>query len=155
MLKTFILLMSIMLGGLSGCFEEQLDDVSKDPKFNQIVGLRYKVVGAVDGYGIRKHSKAEIDYITLIPPPGIQGVQIAFRTPIKVGSTITVLKIFRTNRFFDPNMSIVIQLEGTQMPIDKIIRVDLFRGNEGQGLGQLNPSIYRQLSTANNLPGTP
>lgn len=144
MRRTLFLLMVIALGALVAC-QVQFEDVSKDPKFKHVVGSRYEVVGAVHGYGIRQHSKAEVEYITLIPPPGIEGSEVGFRVPINPGSKITVLKVLRSNRWPDPNLTLVIQLEGTQMPIGTTIRIDLFRGNEGQGLLQLNPGIYRKI----------
>jgi len=139
-----LLLIVIALGALVAC-QETFVDVSKDPKFRQVVGSQYTVVGRVDGYGIRQHSKAEVEYITLIPPPGIEGSEVGFRVPITLGSRITVLKVLRSNRWPDPNLTLVIRLEGMQMPVETTIIIDLFRGNEGKGLAQLNPSIYRNI----------
>lgn len=139
-----LLLIVIALGALVAC-QQKFVDVSKDPKFRQVVGSRYTVVGSVEAYGIRQHSKAEVEYITLIPPPGIEGSEVGFRVPITFGSRITVLKVLRSNRWPDPNLTLVIRLEGMQMPIETTIIIDLFRGNEGKGLAQLNPSIYRNI----------
>jgi len=136
------------LGALPGCSEQKLKDVSNDPKVKPFIGSQYEIVGLVYAYGMREHSKAPVDLITLIPPPGIEGSQVGFRTPVRVGSTITVLKVLRTNRLFDPEMDFVVSLEGTELPAEAITRVELFRGNEGTGFLQLNPAIYRKLPAA-------
>lgn len=145
MRRTLLLLMVIAVGALVGC-DVQFTDVSKKPKFRQLVGARYEVVGALDAYGIRQHSKAEVEYTTLIPPPGIAGSEVGFRITIEPGSTITVLKVLKTNRWPDPDLTLEIQLTGTRMPVETVIRIDLFRGNEGQGIAQLNPRIYRRIA---------
>ncbi|MFZ4878844.1 hypothetical protein ACL9RI_27485 [Janthinobacterium sp. Mn2066] len=144
MKKSFMLLMCTMLGALVAC-QVRFEDVSKDPEFRHVIGSRYEVVGVVDAYGIRTHSNAEVEYITFIPPPGFDGSEIGFRVPINYGSKITVLKVLKSNRWPDPNLTFVIQIEGMKMPIDKEIRIDLFRGNEGKGRLQLNPKIYRNI----------
>lgn len=146
MRKISLLLMVILVGALVGC-DEQFTDVSKDAKFRQLVGARYEVVGALDAYGIRQHSKAKVEYTTLIPPPGIAGSEVGFRITIEPGSTITVLKVLKTNRWPDPDLTLEIQLTGTRMPVETIIKIDLFRGNEGQGIAQLNPRIYRRIAS--------
>lgn len=145
-MKMFFLLTLAILGALLGCSsEEKFEDVSGDPKFHAAIEARYEIVGAVDAYGIRPHSKGAVDYITLIPPPGIEGPEVGFKVPIRTGSTITVVKVLRTNRVFDPTMSFVVKLEGTGMPVNVPTRIELFRGNGGAGFLQLNPAIYRQL----------
>lgn len=122
------------------------DSLSNDPRFRPSVGARYEVVGAVDAYGIRHHSKAPVDYVTLIPPPGIAGSEVGFRIRIEPGSTITVLKVLKSNRWPDPDMTLEVQLTGMRMPVETVVTIDLFRGNEGDGVVQLNPRIYRRIA---------
>ena len=145
MRKTLLLLMMIVVGAVLGCDERSID-VSKDIRFTQLVGARYEVIGVLNAYGLRQHSKAPVEYITLIPPPGIGGRQIGFSVAIEPGSTITVLKVLKTNRWPDPDLTLEVQLTGTRMPVETTIRIDLFRGNEGQGNMLLNPRIYRRVA---------
>ena len=135
-----------VLGTLLACTEETFKDVSDAPEFKIAVGATYEVVGAVDAYGIRRHSGAAVEYITLIPPPGIEGSEVGFRVSVNSGSRIIVLKVLKTNRWIDRDLSFVVKLEGTNMKSDVVTRIDLFRGNEGQGFLQLNPRIYRKMS---------
>lgn len=139
----------LSLLGLFGCSDESRIDVSQQAEFRHIVGMQYEVVGSVDAYGIRPHSQAAVEYVTLIPPPGIEGPEVGFRIPLQVGSKLIVQKVIKTNRMFDPNMSYEVRLEGTQLPTSALVRLDLFRGNEGESPMKLNPKLYRGLNTAN------
>lgn len=145
-MKTFLkLFVAMAVGALAGC-DERFAEVSSDPQYRQMVGTRYEVVGALVAYGIREHSKAAVRYITLIPPPGIAGSEVGFNLPIKPGSRVTVLKVLKSNRWPDPDLTLEIQLTGTQMPVDAVVRIDLFRGNEGKDGAQLNPLIYHRIA---------
>lgn len=141
------LLLSLL--GLFGCSDESRVDVSQQTEFRRIVGMKYEVIGSVDAYGIRPHSQAAVEYVTLIPPPGIEGLEVGFRIPLQAGSKLIVQKVIKTNRVFDPNMSYEVQLEGTQLPTGALVRLDLFRGNEGERPMELNAKLYRSLNTAN------
>ena len=137
--------MVVALGLVVAC-EVKFEDVSRDREFKNLVGTRYEIIGTVDAYGIRAHSKAPVEYITFIPPPGVEGSQIDFRLPIAPGSKITVLRVLRSNRLIDNNISFAIELQGTKMPVEVPMRIELFRGNEGEGRTQLNPTIYRRIN---------
>jgi hypothetical protein len=146
MRQFFICMLALAGAVLVGCMQERLDDVSNEPEYKEVLGARYEVISSVDAFGIRDTSVSEVEYVTLIPPPGIEGYEVAFRLPIKVGSKVTVLSVMKSNRWPDPNMTLIVQVDGTIMPTKKEIRIDLFRGNEGEGKGVLlNPKIYRKL----------
>lgn len=142
---TFIVVTCIVMCFLGACSEEKLTDVSSDPTYKNVIGAEYEVVGPLLAYGIRDHSRAPVELVTLIPPPGIEGSEVGFRVPVAIGSKVTIRRVFKTNRVFDPPMTLVVQLEGTQLPVDTMIRIDLFRGNEGKGNVDLNASIYRPV----------
>jgi len=80
--------------------------------------------------------------------PGTDGPEVGFRTRLQAGSKVTVQRVIKTNRMFDPSMSYEVLLEGTQLPKAIPIRLDLFHGNEGEGAMQLNPKLYRSLRSA-------
>jgi hypothetical protein len=132
-------------GVLAACSEVTLTDVSDKAKYKDLVGERYEVVGVVDAYGIRKHSKAEVEYITIVPRPGFKGPEVGFRTRVEPGSTITILKVVKTNRILDCGMAFIVTLQGTSLPEDRTTRIETNRGNEGDSCIELNPSIYRKL----------
>lgn len=140
------LLVSIL--SLIGCSDETRVNVSEQERFKRFIGMQFEVIGPVDAYGIRPHSKAEVEYVTLIPLPGIDGPEVAFRTRLHVGSKLTVTRVIWTNRPFDRSMSYEVLLEGTQLPQAVPVRLDLFRGNDGDDAMQPNPKLYRRLRSA-------
>ena len=97
--------------------EEKLVDVSSQDKYRHLIGSKFEVIGRVDAYGIRDHSGAPADYVTLMPPPGIGGSQIAFVRSVPSGSKVTVTKILKTNHVFDPDKTLLVHLEALQEPI--------------------------------------
>ena len=139
----------VLAAGLCGCGEEHRVDVSQKDEFRRLVGMQYEVTGSVDAYGIRSYSRPEVVYVTLIPLPGISGPEVGYRIPLKLGSKVTIRKVIETNRAFDPNMSYEVLLEGTQLPTAVPVRIDLFRGNQGDSPMELNPKLYRSLKASN------
>lgn len=129
---------------LTACDDTKFVDVSNQQKYSGLVGAKYIIIDPVDVYGIRKHSKAPVDYLTLIPPPGIEGSEVGFRVPIPIGSTLTVLRIYETNRVFDGSITFEVTLAGVEVPPNLPIRVDLMRGNQGGANLSLNPKIFRR-----------
>ena len=129
---------------LSACGETKYADVSTRPGYRELVGVTYTVVSPVDAYGIRRHSKAVTEYVTVIPPPGIKGSEVGFRIPIAVGSTLTVMSVYETTRLFDSSISFGVRLTGGVIPANLPIRIDLMRGNQGAEKHSLSPKIYRK-----------
>jgi hypothetical protein len=147
------------------CGTETRTDVSEQSSFKHLVGEEYEIVGTVIAYGLREHSAAPVDYVTLIPPPGIGGSQVGFRISVQPGSRVVVQRVFKTNRWPDPDMSYDVVLKGMPLPTDAPVRIDLFRGNEGKNPSELNPNLYRKLGReasgpsgalrAASVPGSP
>lgn len=137
---------------LLGCEERQVADLSDGPEYKGLVGSRYEIIADLVAYGIRRQLNKGAEYITLIPPPGIAGLEVEFAVPIKRGSVVTVLKIVKTNRWPDSDLTLIVHLAGTPMPIEGQIRIDLFRGNEGGAGTLMNQKIYRKRPLAVSNP---
>jgi hypothetical protein len=118
-------------------------DVSE--RHPEILKRRYEVSGVLLAYGIRKHSQAPIDYITLMPPPGIEGKQIVDLGRLPMGTAFKVKNVLLSNRFPDSNESIIIEFDSYNFNVTVPIRIELFRGNEGRGTFELNAKIYKRL----------
>lgn len=143
-LRPLSFLCIVLATTLSACGETKYVDVSAQPGYRDIVGTAYIIISPVSAYGIRKHSKAAVEYVSVIPPPGIDGSEVGFRFPITVGSTLTVTGVYKTNRIFDPSISLEIKLTGVVIPANLPIRVDLMRGNQGADKVSLNPAVFQR-----------
>lgn len=146
-MKTLAVIAMVLLGLLtSACSEEKRTDVSTQAKFKNFVGTEYEVIGPIEAYGIRRHSGAPVEYVTLMPPPGIAGSYVGFRVPLQPGSAVVVQRVYDTNRWPDPDMSYDVILKGTTLPTNAPVRIDLFRENEDKDHSRLNPKHYREVS---------
>ena len=123
---------------------ETLEDIGNDLHYSKYIGLRYEVIGELNAYGIRHNSKAPVKYITMMPPPGIGGLQVAFSSAISPGTIITISKIYKTNRLFESDKTLLVSVDGSQLPENTPVRIELMRGNEGHGKLLFNPKVYRQ-----------
>jgi hypothetical protein len=141
-LKVVLALVPILL--MVGCDAKvEYRDVSE--RHPEILKRRYEVSGVLLAYGIRKHSQAPIDYITLMPPPGIEGKQIVDLGRLPLGTVFQVKSVFLSNSFPDSNESLIVEFESYKFNVTVPVRIELFRGNEGRGTFELNAKIYKRL----------
>ncbi|MBQ5949339.1 hypothetical protein [Massilia sp. ST3] len=130
---------------LSGCSDwETLEDVSKQRAYKHLVGSKYEIIGTVDAYGIRKHPDQAVEYMILLPRPGIAGWEVAYDVPLRAGTIVTIVEVYDSNRWPDNDITFGVRLEGTRLPESVPVRINLFGGNEGDGSLDLNPMLYRK-----------
>lgn len=138
----------LMLMSVTACERLVYEDVSEQPTFKPIVGSAYKIIGVVEAYGVRKHSKATIERIILMPPSaGLGGLQFVFIGKLKLGTHVVVKKVLLTNDdFFQSPYVFEVEYFGNEgLPSGMPIHIDLFRGNEGEAELSLNPKIYQKV----------
>ena len=141
-----LFLLTLLIGALSGCTDLEFTDVSNESSSRALIGTQYEVVGDVDAYGIKGRPNGEVEYISLIPPPGFTGWERGFKVPLERGSIITVTKVMKTNRWLDGRDAFIVTVEGTKMPLDTAeTRLELNLGNEGDGHLKVNPTIYQRI----------
>lgn len=134
------------LSPIAACgYKRTYEDVSSKPQYKPIVGSAYKVVGTLYAHGIRKHSKAPVDSVVLVPPPGFMGSEVGFRITVKEGTVFKVRKVLLTNRVFDPPLTLDVEYLGDDLPPDLPALIDLMLGNEGEAELSLNPKIYQKV----------
>ena len=120
-------------------------DLTLTSPYTQVVGTQYQTIAALDAYGIYQDlDKKVISYIELIPGVGISGPEVAFKKRIAKGQKITILSAWRERKLLHSNVYYVVTLQDEGLPDDIQVRIDLSRGNEGEGV-ELNPSIYERI----------
>lgn len=129
---------------LSAC-SETLDDVSSRAEYKQVIGTSYKVVGKLEAYGIGQNPHQRIDYVKLMPVYGYTGWEVGFNLQVKPGSKITVTHVYHSNRWFDDGITFGVRLEGTILPVNAPVRLDLRDDVKGKGLVNLNPSMFKKF----------
>jgi hypothetical protein len=142
----FSLALALACPMLPGCRERVTADLTNAPEYKALAGARYQVIAGLVAYGIKRDLQQGPEYVTLIPPPGIAGPEVAFAIPVQRHSEITVLKVLKTNRWPDPDITLLVRIAGTRLPIEHDVMIDLNRGNEVTTGVALNPGIYRRLA---------
>ena len=143
------LVTSVALVILAACGSETHSDVSQEPKYRQMVGQEFRVVGPLLAYGLRQHSQASIEYVTLMPPPGIAGSTVVPLGVVHLSSLITIRTVHKTNRVFDDSLTYLVSVQGSAIRTGFPIMIDRFRGNEGlAGDTSLNPGFYEPVNSA-------
>lgn len=133
-----------MVFTLVACGQETQVDVSKSPSYATTIGTQYEIVGRLLAYGIRQHSQAPIEYVTLMPPPGIMGSSIVPLGEVPLGAVVTVIAVHRTNRVIDDPHTFVVSVSQSATLTAYPTRIDRFRGNEGNaGPLALNEAVFK------------
>lgn len=122
------------------------DDISNEPRARQIIGARYKVVNEVTAYGVRRHSRAAVEYIVLRAPPGFDGPEVGFAETVPLGAEITILKVRKSNLFLENPYILMVRLEGTHLDPALPIKIELFGNNGGSTRISLNPEFYERIA---------
>lgn len=128
--------------------------ISAAPNLTPTHGSEYEVL--IDGvklYGIYgSPGNRTLSWMTLIPPPGIHGREIAFRCAVPRGQRFRPLAIQRQFIFLDTVVSHRITFPGADLPAGIPIQLELFRGNEGVG-AEPNSAIYRWIRRGDRSDG--
>jgi hypothetical protein len=144
MARRFILFLTLVCCSLLGCEERLSADLSNEPEYKSFIGSRYEVTADLVAYAIKRTLNRKAEYMTLIPPPGIAGPEVEFTIPVNRGSEVTILRVVKTNRWPDPDLTLIVRLADTRIPPQLPVRIDLFGGNERAGGVLMNPAIYRK-----------
>lgn len=121
------------------------EDVSAKDQYKGMVGSQHRVVATLYAYGIRKHSKADVEYVVLQPPPGFTGSEVGFKLLIPQGTIFKIDKVLMTNRWFDPPLSLQVALMNFDLGSNVRVLIDLMHGNELAKTNDLNPNVYQKI----------
>jgi hypothetical protein len=117
--------------------------------YADLVQTEYTVIADdLYAYGIYDHlnSRDRVGSIALIPGVGIAGLEVAFRKHVPKGQVIRIVSAWRQFLLFDNGVYYLVTIEGSDLPRDIPIRLELFRGNEGVG-AEPNPAVYAKRPT--------
>jgi hypothetical protein len=129
----------------AGCSERR--DISRVAPFSEMIGHSYRIVGDVDGQGV-KPLLADVppDYVLLEPRfPGYTGPEIAFTRPVPRGQVFRIAGAWMFDTLIDDTRYYVVEFEqqdalGPRVPVHLPLR----GGNESAN-GELNPQYYQRV----------
>ncbi len=130
----------------AGCgMQTTYEDVSEQKQYKSLVGQEYRVVASLDAYGVRRHSKGDVEQVVLQPPPGFTGPEVGFKRPIPLGTVLKITRVLMTNRWFDPPLTLEVVLLNFDLASGARVLIDLMQGNELAKTNSLNPSVYQKI----------
>ena len=144
-LRAIYLCVAAILGG--GCSSGPPRELTTSAPYAALIGTEYRVVSNdLWAYGVYGDwPERRVTYITLIPGVGIAGPEIDFRRRVPRGSMVRIDSAWRRKALLESGVYYQVTITDSDLPRDIPIRVELFRGNEGEG-PNLNPSVYMRLS---------
>ena len=124
------------------------EDVTTRKPYSDFIGARYIVVGDLYAYGVSESRDKALNYVILVPPPGVGGPEFPFRRTVRKGQVIKILSAWHQFVLWEKGIYYLVAVENSELPPGIPVRLELMRGNEGVG-ADLNTAIYRRLPRDN------
>ena len=139
----------------AGCTRYTDRDLSATSPYSEMIGAEYEVrVDDLELYGISDvDRRTEVTSMTLVPPPGIGGSEVAFRCRVPRGTRLRIAAVRHRNLVFDNGLYYLLELPGSGVPEGIPIELELFRGNEGEGR-EPNAHRYRRIGRGDAAAGS-
>lgn len=130
---------------LSSCGQVPLEDVSSHAEYKGVVGARFttKVDLLLIGVTADQNYKKQIDYVVLVPEPGISGPEVVRKEKLAKGSSVRVAQVLRSKLFFVPRVYYVVEVAGAKMS-EAPVRVKQ-TGSAQDGNAGLDASTFEKL----------
>jgi hypothetical protein len=130
----------------AACLHRAHDELTTTKPYADLIGAEYEIATSdVRAYGIYSLDNRTLGWVQLMGGQGASGPEVAFRKNVKRGTTIKILSAWRSYSLTDSDDYYVVAIDGIDLPSNVPVRVELNRGNEGEGV-DLNPNVYSKLS---------
>jgi len=144
---TTILVVAIMTP-LGACADRRVEVTHLRP-YSELVGAQYRITGDVAAYGIYRYPQRDkVLYAAIIPGAGIAGPEVAYRIPVPAGTIVSIQKVVKSGVLFNSTIEYSVAVTNDLLPKGVELRLELSRGNEGEGLS-LNPKFYERIKYLN------
>jgi hypothetical protein len=129
---------------MGACRKGTHEELTRTSPYSDLIGAEYEV--ATDdlyAYGIYESLPGKTaNWVALVPAPGIDGPEVAFRRHVQRGQVVRILSVWRQPVLLEEGIYYVVAAPGADLPGDIPIRLELLGANEtGPGL---NPQIYKK-----------
>src|SRR5690606_26485617 len=95
-----MLLLTVLI--LSGCYPVKYIDVSKEEEFQGLIGIELKTKKDLLALGVTfdANYRGGVDYVFVLPEPGISGPEVVFKQIIPKGTDFRITGVFEQNIFW-------------------------------------------------------
>ena len=127
------------------CHRREHEQLTTAKPYADLIGAEYEVIsGDVRAYGISSSQDDTIGWIQMMGGVGVGGPEVLFNKPVNRGVTVKILSAWRSYSLTDSDDYYVVAVTGADLPANVPVRIELNRGNEGDGV-DLNPRVYRRM----------
>lgn len=129
-----------------GCGGQSEQDLSSVAPYAEMIGAEYEVLADnLELYGVYGFDNPSVvAWLTLVPPPGFDGSEVAFRCPIPAGQRFRITAVRKRPVLLDSDIYYLVDLLGATVPERLPIELPLLRGNQGEG-HEPNARLYRRI----------
>lgn len=122
-------------------------DITQQSAYSAVADQSVELLLPVDMYGIRSRpDDRAVTYFTLLPAStAIDGPEIGSKERLLPGATLRIAAARKRATMFGSEIYYIVTVERHQIKNKFEIRLELSRGNEGDGWASLNPRIYRHV----------
>lgn len=129
----------IVVLAVAACQAGAGEEITSTKPYANLIGQKYSVAADLRAYGIYESlNNRKVTYISLIPPPGIGGPEVAFELNVPHGQVISILSAWQTVA----GVYYLVELPNSDLPRGIPVRLNLDGDNRGEG-ADLNPAIYK------------
>lgn len=100
---------------LAGCHPVKYVDVSKEEEFQGLIGIELKTKKELLALGITfdTNYRGGVDYVFVLPEPGISGPEVVFKEVIPKGTDFRITGVFEQNIFWGSRYSYKLNILNT------------------------------------------
>ena len=129
-LALFFVIFVICCQFLMSCTEIEMNDLSSDPKYSQVIGKKFILKEDVLALGISSDNSLPANYIVLISGVGFSGPEVVSRSKMRKGTVIQVVKVLVAESLISSKVAYVVketessQINGKEIRITLVDKVD-------------------------------
>jgi hypothetical protein len=134
-IKIFMIIFILLL--LAGCYPVKYLDVSKEEVFQDFVGMEMETKEELLALGVTfdANYKQNVDYVYIMPKPGISGPEVVFKYTVPAGTKFRISGVLEQNNFFGNRYLYKLNIINTDFLAEYFIVLKISKEIDLDGLG--------------------
>jgi hypothetical protein len=136
---------------LQGCVSQKYKDVSDEEQYKALLGMEFKSKIELLGIGITfdANYNQEVDYIFIMPKPGVTGPEVVFKKRLAKGVNFKLVGVLESDGLFNNRIFYVIKFIDNKFFSKYTVIVKVFDDISNQNKG-LSEDRFDLISSSNN-----
>jgi hypothetical protein len=144
--KIWMIIRIAVLVFLVGCSPVKYSDVSSDQKFKNLIGVEITTRKELLAFGVTfdANYKKNVDYVFILPIPGISGPEVVFKEVVAKGSTLKVEGVLEQNNLFGNRYLYKINILNTDFLSEYTVVLKMSKSTNTENMG-VSSELYKIL----------